>query len=64
MDHCHTHTHDEASGLCRACHREFCEQCLVYSYGRGKPPYCVRCALIAAGTTPSDTWVAEHYISA
>ena len=34
MDHCHTHRHDEASGLCRSCHRRYCEQCLVYSYGR------------------------------
>jgi hypothetical protein len=64
MDHCHTHRHDEASGLCRSCRRAFCEQCLVYSYGHSRPPYCVRCALIAAGTTPSEEWVAELHISA
>lgn len=64
MEHCHTHRHDEASGICRSCHRAFCGSCLVYSYGSGKPPYCVRCALIAAGTTPSADWTAAHCIGA
>jgi hypothetical protein len=64
MDRCQTHTHDSASGVCRTCHGEFCETCLVYSYGRGKPPYCIRCALIAAGTTPSPAWLAEFAVSA
>jgi hypothetical protein len=64
MDRCHTHSHDEATGICRSCRREFCEQCLVYSYGHNRPPYCVRCALIAAGTIPDEGWVAEYTISA
>lgn len=49
MSSCQTHSHQTAAGTCRRCHDEFCEECLVYSYGRGKPPYCIRCALVAAG---------------
>jgi hypothetical protein len=64
MERCHTHAEDGATGICRSCGRDFCERCLVYSYGRHRPPYCVRCALIAAGTTPTDRWVAEYTISA
>jgi hypothetical protein len=43
---------------------EFCEGCLVYAYGRTKAPYCVSCALIASGITPTDAWLAEYGISA
>jgi hypothetical protein len=34
--------------------REFCDECLVYSYGRAKAPYCIRCALVTAGTLVDD----------
>jgi hypothetical protein len=64
MDRCHTHRHEESMGICRSCRREFCDRCLVYSFGRARAPYCVRCALIAAGTTPAESWVAEHTLSA
>jgi hypothetical protein len=37
---------------------------MVYAYGRSKAPYCLRCALLAAGTVPSDAWTAEYSISA
>lgn len=64
MDHCDTHLHRTAGGTCRTCLHEYCDACLVYAYGRSKSPYCVRCALIAAGTTPSDAWLAEFAVSA
>ena len=64
MNRCPTHPHDRARDVCRTCGRPFCESCLVYSYGRGKAPYCVECALVAAGTTPDPAWVAEYGVSA
>ncbi len=49
MDSCNTHPFDTAADTCRLCKREYCESCLVYSFGPEKPPYCVPCALEAAG---------------
>jgi hypothetical protein len=54
MASCHTHGEQPAAGTCRSCRGEFCRDCLVYSYGSAKPPYCIRCALIAAGARPAD----------
>lgn len=54
MARCHTHDDRHASGVCRRCDEEFCETCLVYSYGRAKPPYCIRCALVVAGADVID----------
>ena len=28
---------------------EFCGECLVYSFGPKKPPFCIPCAVAAAG---------------
>ncbi len=64
MDPCRNHGDDRACGVCRTCLGAYCDTCLVYSYGRGKPPYCLRCALVAAGTTPSPAWLAEYGVSA
>jgi hypothetical protein len=64
MDRCHIHTDCMAAGTCRTCLQDFCEPCLVYAYGRGKSPYCVECALLALGTTPSPAWLLEHGVSA
>ena len=50
--------------MCRTCSEEFCDACLVYAYGLSKAPYCVRCALLAVGTTPTAEWTAEYSISA
>jgi hypothetical protein len=50
MTSCHTHAGASAAGTCRRCLHEFCTDCLVYSYGTGKSPYCIRCALVAAST--------------
>ncbi len=54
MARCHTHGIASSAGICRSCLREFCEDCLVYSYGRSKAPYCIRCALVAAGSSVQD----------
>jgi hypothetical protein len=53
MPSCHTHGTESSAGTCRSCLREFCDDCLVYSYGRAKAPYCIRCALVAAGAPMS-----------
>lgn len=47
--HCEKHVFEATEGLCRSCGGEFCGDCLVYAYGHKKPPYCVSCALTAAG---------------
>jgi hypothetical protein len=46
---CDKHLFEEASGMCRACRRPFCTDCLVYAQGPNKAPYCIPCALTAAG---------------
>jgi hypothetical protein len=58
MARCHTHGVGRSAGTCRSCLREFCEECLVYSYGPAKAPYCIRCAVVAAGTTIPDAVLA------
>jgi hypothetical protein len=49
MSACESHPFDEAHDECRACGRPFCHGCLVYSFGPKRPPFCVPCALEAAG---------------
>ena len=46
---CDKHLFEEASGMCRACRRPFCSECLVYAHGPHKAPFCIPCALTAAG---------------
>lgn len=46
---CSKHTFEVATGVCRQCKNHYCDECLVYSFGPKKPPYCVTCALNAAG---------------
>jgi hypothetical protein len=46
---CASHQFELVTDLCRNCGEGFCTECLVYSFGRNKPPYCVSCALAAAG---------------
>ncbi len=49
MDTCMKHPHERATGICRRCGIAWCGDCLVYVYGPSKPPYCVSCAMFAAG---------------
>ena len=46
---CARHSFEVAENSCRNCGYDFCNECLVYAFGAGKPPYCVSCALAAAG---------------
>jgi hypothetical protein len=46
---CDKHLFEEATGMCRVCRRPFCPECLVYAQGPNKAPFCIPCALTAAG---------------
>ena len=46
---CDKHLFEEATGMCRNCRRPFCPDCLVYAQGPNKAPFCIPCALTAAG---------------
>lgn len=46
---CVKHPFETAVTTCRECGYDYCGECLVYSFGANKPPYCVKCALAAAG---------------
>jgi len=46
---CHVHGFELAESNCRNCGFGFCSECLVYAFGASKPPYCISCALAAAG---------------
>ncbi len=48
-DTCVKHHFDMAEGQCLACGYLFCGRCLVFAKGPSKPPYCLNCALTAAG---------------
>jgi hypothetical protein len=46
---CDKHLFEDAAGLCRACRRPHCEDCLIFTQGSNRAPLCVPCALTAAG---------------
>jgi hypothetical protein len=46
---CHRHQFDSAVDRCQMCGHGFCITCLVYPKGHRKPPYCLPCAVNAAG---------------
>lgn len=46
---CEKHGFEFADAMCRRCGHWFCSTCLVYAFGENKPPYCVSCAILAAG---------------
>ena len=50
---CERHLFDRAVDLCGLCGCEFCADCLVYSFGPKKPPFCLPCAVQAAGLRTS-----------
>jgi hypothetical protein len=49
VTHCTRHYEEPALDICKNCGRTFCSRCLVYPFGNHKPPYCVGCAISAAG---------------
>ena len=46
---CEKHPFERAADVCRQCVHDFCARCLVYPFGTRKPPYCIPCAVAAAG---------------
>jgi hypothetical protein len=48
-ERCARHQFEAAIDRCRQCGHPFCGECLVYSFGEKQPPFCVPCALSAAG---------------
>ena len=49
MESCAKHPHEISSAICRRCGGAWCRDCLVYSFGPKKPPYCMSCAMVAGG---------------
>jgi hypothetical protein len=46
---CERHQFDRSVDRCGRCGGEFCSTCVVYSFGPKKPPFCLPCAVTAAG---------------
>jgi hypothetical protein len=46
---CERHQFDRAIDQCGRCGLEFCHTCVVYPFGQRKAPYCLPCAVEAAG---------------
>ena len=46
---CDRHQFDRSVDRCGRCGGEFCSNCVVYSFGPKKPPYCMSCAMVAGG---------------
>ena len=46
---CERHFPVPADDLCGWCGEEFCQDCLVYPFGEKRLPYCLACAVTAAG---------------
>jgi len=46
---CDKHLFEAAEDQCGRCGYEFCGECLVYAFGLKKPPFCIPCAVVAAG---------------
>jgi hypothetical protein len=50
---CDKHLFESAEDTCGKCGYEFCGECLVYAFGPKKPPFCISCAVAAAGIRSS-----------
>ena len=53
MESCVKHPHERGQALCRRCGGAWCQDCLVFSFGPKKPPYCMSCAMVAGGVRTS-----------
>ena len=49
LESCGKHPHEMGVALCRRCGQSWCSNCLVYSFGPKKPPFCMSCAMVAGG---------------
>jgi hypothetical protein len=50
---CGKHVFETSDDVCGKCGNEFCSECLVYSFGPKRPPFCITCAIAAAGIRSS-----------
>ena len=50
---CEKHLFEAAEDRCGKCGLEYCPECLVYSFGPKRPPFCIPCAVSAAGIRTS-----------
>ena len=55
LESCNKHPHEKGTALCRRCGHGWCDDCLVYSFGPKKPPYCMGCAMYAGGVRSSSS---------
>ena len=55
MDSCAKHPHETGKAICRRCGDAWCDDCLVYSFGQKKPPFCMSCAMVAGGVRTAST---------
>ena len=55
MDSCTKHPHEPGRGICGRCGLAWCGSCLVQARGPKKPPYCMECAMFAAGVRSAAT---------
>jgi hypothetical protein len=55
LESCTKHPHELGVGLCRRCGQSWCSNCLVYSFGPKKPPFCMSCAMVAGGVRTNAT---------
>lgn len=46
---CVKHLFEQAEDNCRHCGLRFCGDCLVYSFGPKRAPFCIACAITAGG---------------
>ena len=53
MNCCVKHPHESGVAICRRCGGSWCADCLVYSFGERKPPFCMSCAMVAGGVRTS-----------
>jgi hypothetical protein len=50
---CGKHVFEASDDICGKCGGEYCSECLVYSFGPKRPPFCIGCAIAAAGIRSS-----------
>ena len=55
LESCSKHPHEMGVALCRRCGQSWCSNCLVYSFGPKKPPFCMSCAMVAGGVRTNAT---------
>jgi hypothetical protein len=46
---CDKHLFEQAEDRCGRCGHEYCAECLVYSFGHTRPPFCIPCAVASSG---------------